>query len=101
MRTDDLQHQNAVRLLQNENVVLLREMGKAQQRITALLAAKAREFDLLQAQLLQACAALAKRDTIIGLLRADLSDLRSRLAAPPGERGSGQLAQPGQPSRPQ
>lgn len=97
MRTDDMQQQQLVRLLQNENVVLMREMGRAQQRITALLASKAREFDLLQAQLLQACAALAKRDTIIGLLRADLSEVRSRMAAPPAERSG----VPGQPSRPQ
>lgn len=94
MRTEDLSQHNAVLLLQNENVVLMRELAKAQQRITTLLATKAREFELLQAQLMQACAALAKRDAIIGLLRADLGEDRGRMAPLHGERSV-----PQQPSR--
>lgn len=86
MRTEDLSQQNAVLLLQSENVVLMRELGKAQQRITTLLAAKAREFELLQTQLMQACAAVGKRDAIIGLLRADLSAMQARHAPPLPER---------------
>lgn len=94
MRTEDLSQQNAVLLLQSENVVLMRELGKAQQRITTLLATKAREFELIQAQLMQACAAVAKRDAIIGLLRADLGEVKGRSIPSPGERSV-----PAQPSR--
>ena len=94
MRTEDLSQQNAVLLLQSENVVLMRELGKAQQRITALLATKAREFELIQAQLMQACAAVAKRDAIIGLLRADLGEVKGRSMPSHGERGV-----PAHPSR--
>ncbi len=97
MRTEDLSQQNAVLLLQNENVVLMRELAKAQQRITTLLATKARECELIQAQLMQALAALAKRDAIIGVLRADLSDVNGRMSTPHGARDM--TSQPSQPSR--
>ena len=54
MRTDELTMQHALLALQKENAVLMRELAKVQQRMTALLTAKGRELAQLQAQLAQA-----------------------------------------------
>ena len=82
MRSEDLSLQHALMGLQQENLVLLRELAKVQQRMSALLASKTQELELLQAQLTQACVALASRDAVIGLLRADAQAYRSGMPPP-------------------
>jgi phage shock protein A len=62
MRTDELTTQHALLALQKENAVLMRELAKVQQRLTALLTAKGRELEQLQAQLTQ-----ASRQAMLGL----------------------------------
>ena len=48
--------------LEAEHALLLRELARTQQRITALMADQARQVRDLHASLLWACAELARRD---------------------------------------
>ena len=65
--------------LQKEHAVLARELGRAQERITQLLADKVRELRALEAQLMQTRAQLIRRESVIAFQRDDLEALRAGL----------------------
>lgn len=65
--------------LQAEHALLVRELGRTQERVTALVADKSREILDLQAQLMRARAQLVARDSTIAYLRADLEQLRAEM----------------------
>jgi hypothetical protein len=66
-------------LLLREHGVLARELGKAQQRCTQLLAEKSAEIEQLNRQLVQQRAATIGKETRIAFLLQDLQQLRASL----------------------
>lgn len=65
--------------LQAEHALLVRELGRTQERVTQLMADKAREIQELEARLMRARADLVARDSVIGFLRADVEQLRTEM----------------------
>jgi len=89
-RRVDLQHfENLI----DENAVLLRELGAAQQRSTRQADEQRQRSELQQTQIVQLRAQLIGRDTTIATLREDLQTLE---AAAPGLKGRFELAREGE-----
>jgi hypothetical protein len=63
--------------LADENAVLVRELGKVQERITRAMAEKTAEIDRLQVQLVQARADAIAKDSHLGFVTQDLDTLRA------------------------
>jgi DNA repair exonuclease SbcCD ATPase subunit len=86
----DLQHFES---LIDENAVLARELGAAQQRATRQADEQRQRSELQQTQIVQLRAQLIGRDTALALLREDLQTLE---AAAPGLKSRFELAREGE-----
>ena len=67
--------------LVDENAVLARELGAAQQRATRLAAEHARRGEALQGELVRLRAQLVERDSLVAALREDLRTLEASVPA--------------------
>lgn len=63
----------------DENAVLIRELGKVQERMTRVMAEKTAELERLQASLVQARAESIAKDSRIAFMAQDLEGLRAHL----------------------
>jgi len=64
----------------DENAVLIRELGKVQERMTRVMAEKTAELDRLQTALLQVRAEVIAKDSRIAFMAQDLEQLRGSVS---------------------